>query len=590
MIGMLSRREFMRLAGITAALSTMVACAAPVAPGTIEPATSDQTPSETTSTGEIVTPQGRVLPPDAAPLDKQVFYTVAGEPRHLDISRDVYSASAALNLGGEPLLRRNENQELVPALAESWSAGPDAEYWDFVIREGARWSDGEPITAEDWVFTFRHISSPTLDTPWVWYYYDIRGVRAHKEGSGSADDIGVEAVDERTVRIWGETGSIPHLPALLAYQAASPAPKHLAEQDPENWANSIEGFVSSGPYIPVRWEHNQRIEWEINPYYNGPHTPAIQRVVQVLGTAQTNWFNVWLNREIDLIDVMTTADVQQARSNPELQDYLHHYNDFQTEYLALDTMNPPLDNLTLRQALSRALDRDALANQVLLGTYVPAYSMLPPGFPAYNPELQAVQSYNLEEARALLAEAGYPEGRDSNGNQLTLELYSNGRDVHLEFVKDQWERNLGIQVNLTVLEGAVWGQQRAEHAMMIYKGPYQYDYIDPSNMLTSLWRSTSAAGSPRHAWQSDEFDRLVTEAGSEVDPEQRIDMYQEAERILVEDVGGIFLTHRLIFQIWWPYVTGIPADESGNEVYRALDLTRFQMYIRNDVDEWRTPS
>jgi oligopeptide transport system substrate-binding protein len=221
---------------------------------------------------------------------------------------------------------------------------------------------------------------------------------------------------------------------------------------------------------------------------------------------------------------------------------------------------------------------------------VPAYSMLPPGFPAYNPELQAVQSYNLEEARALLAEAGYPEGRDSNGNQLTLELYSNGRDVHLEFVKDQWERNLGIQVNLTVLEGAVWGQQRAEHAMMIYKGPYQYDYIDPSNMLTSLWRSTSAAGSPRHAWQSDEFDRLVTEAGSEVDPEQRIDMYQEAERILVEDVGGIFLTHRLIFQIWWPYVTGIPADESGNEVYRALDLTRFQMYIRNDVDEWRTPS
>src|SRR5690606_24000763 len=117
------------------------------------------------------------------------------------------------------------------------------------------------------------------------------------------------------------------------------------------------------------------------------------------------------------------------------------------EYLALDTMNPPLDNLTLRQALSHAIDRETLANQVLLATYVPAYSMLPPGFPAYNPELQSVQTYDVERARALLAEAGYPDGVDADGNPLVLDLYSNGRDVHLEFVKEQWESNLGITVN-----------------------------------------------------------------------------------------------------------------------------------------------
>lgn len=585
----LSRREFIRLTGLAVAGTGLAACVTPAPAGDSAATPGGGAASETASTGPIITPQGRELPADAAPLDKQVFYGPGSEPRHLDLSRDIYSAAAVANLGTEPLLRRDVNQNLVPALAESWSAGPDAEYWDFVIREGAMWSDGEPITAEDWVFTFRHMSDPNLDTPWVWYYYDIKGIRAHKEGTGSPDDVGVEAVDERTVRIWGEAGSIPHLPALLAYQAAAPAPKHLAEADPEHWADTMEGFVSSGPYILTRWDHNERMEWDINPYYNGPHKPGIQRVVSIMGTAQTNWYNVWLNREIDLIDVMTAPDVQQARNNPDVADYLHFFNDFQTEYLALDTMQPPLDNLTLRQALSHAIDRQALAEQVLLNTYVPAYSMLPPGFPAYNPDLQSVQAFDVERAKALLAEAGYPDGVDANGNQLELNLFSNGRDVHLEFVKEQWESHLGIVVNLTVLENAVWGQQRAEHAMQVYKGPYQYDYIDPSNLLTSLWRSTSEAGSPRHSWRSEEFDRLVTEAGSEADPDRRIELYQQAERILVEDVGGIFLTHRLIYQIWWPYITGIPADESGNVAFRYLDLARFEMYIRNDVDEWRQP-
>ena len=126
-------------------------------------------------------------------------------------------------------------------------------------------------------------------------------------------------------------------------------------------------------------------------------------------------------------------------------------------------------------------------------------------------------------------------------------------------------------------------------AMMIYTGPYEYDYLDPANMLTALWRSVDEKGSPRHSWKSAKFDELVNAAGREVDEKKRIDLYQQAERLLVEDVGAIFLTHNVIFQIWWPYLTGIPADKSGNVVFRFLDLSRFQMYIRNDVDKLRPP-
>jgi ABC-type transport system substrate-binding protein len=572
----LSRHRFLALAALTGAGSALAAC---------RPGTPTGGGDQAGKPGQaVVTAHGRQLPADAAPLDKQGFYDAAGEPKHLDVTRDIYGANVVLNWGTEPLLRRAENQNLVPALAESYKAGPNAEYFDFVLREGAKWSDGVPITPEDWVFTFRHLSSPRLDNPWTWFFYDIKGVKAHKEGKGRPEDIGVVKVDDRTIRIYGE-GPAPHIPALLAYQAAVPAPRHKAEQNPEHWADTVEGFVGSGPFKPVKWLHNQRIEWEVNPYYNGPHKPGVQRVVQLMDAS----FNTWLNKEIDLMGGLQPAELAQVRADSKLKELLHSYNNFQTEYLALDTMNPPLNNVKLRQALSHAIDRDVLSQQVMNGTTVPAYSMLPPAFPAYNPALKAVQNYDVAKAKALLAEAGYRDGKDSSGRQLSLDLYSNARDVKLEFVKDQWERNLGISVNLQVLEGAVWGQRRAAHDMMIYKGPYEYDFIDPANLLTSLWRSVNEKGSPRHAWKNDRFDELVNTAGRETDEKKRMNLYQDAERLLVEDVGAVFLTHQVIFQVWWPYVTGIKPDKDGNVVFRGLDISRFQMYIKNNVDEFRKP-
>ncbi|NLG49563.1 MAG: peptide ABC transporter substrate-binding protein [Chloroflexi bacterium] len=606
----LSRRKFLRLVGLAGAGTILGACAPRVIKETVEvekvvtqvvqevvkeTVVVEGEPKEVTKVVEkvvtatplpnIVTAHGRVLPDDAAPLDKQVFYEAIAEPAHLDVGRDIYRANIVLNWGTEPLLRRNENQEIVPALAESYEAGPGAAYFDFKIRTGAKWSDGTPITADDFVFTYRHISNPNLDTPWVWFYYDIKGVKRHKLGEIPAEEVGVEKIDDQTVRIHAEADAAPHIPALVAYQAATPVPKHLAEDNPEHWADTVEGWVSCGPFKLIKWEHNQRTEWEPNEYYNGPHKPGIQKVVGLMGLPG---FNSWLNCEIDLYS-LSVADLQRVRADPKLNPLIHFYNNFQTDYLALDTMNPPLDNLKLRQALSHAIDRETMCYQVLAGTYLPGYSMLPPDFPAYNPELKEVQKFDVELAKQLLAEAGYPDGKDASGKQLEIEMFGNGRDVALEFTKEQWETHLGIKVNLTPLEGAVWSQRRAEHSMMVYKGPYEYDYLDPANLLTSLWKSVDEKGSPRHAWRNEEFDDLVTKAGSMVDHEERMATYQKAERILVEDVGGIFLKHMVMFHVWWPYLVGMHPDKNGNVVFRGLDISRFQMYINNTVDEYRKP-
>ncbi len=572
----LKRREMLQLAGLGLLGPALAACRArpriTAAPGSATP---------------FVTPQGRILPPDAAPNEAQTLYEAAAEPRHLDIARDIYGAGVAINWGGEPLLRRDQNQNLVPALAEAWQAGPNDEYFDFRIRRDARWSDGVPLTAHDWVFTFRHLASPTLDNPWAWFYYDIKGIRAWKAGTGRAEDIGVEALDERTLRIHGANGPVPHLPALLAYQAAVPTPRHKAESNPEHWADTVEGFVSSGPLRLLKWEHSQRLEWDANPYYNGPHKPGVQRLVQLLGAPASGWYTAWLNREIDYIANLQPHEVAEIRDDPELSQYLHTYDNFQTEYLAFDTLRPPLDNQLLRLALASAIDRDTLCHQVMLATRAPAATMLPPDFPAYNADLSAVQAFAPERARAQLAAAGYPNGQDAAGQTLTLELYANGREVLLEYVKDQWERHLGVAVNLQLLEGAVWAQRRSAHALQIFRGQYEYDFLDPANLLTHLWRSSDAQGSPRHAWHNVRFDELVTQAGRASDETMRLGLYQQAERVLVEDAPAAFLSHQKTFQVWWPYLTGFPPDARGNVVFRYLDISRFQMYLRKDVDQWR---
>lgn len=600
----LSRREFMQVAGLATGAAVLGACAPQVVTQVVrETQIVQQTQIveeqvvqtqivqqivEVTPTPlpDVVTPQGRVMPPDAAPLEKQIFRpSSATEPKHFDTARDIYS-SGATNLGTEPLLRNNEHIELVPALAESWSPGPNAEYWEFVIRDGAVWSDGVPITADDVVYTYRHMSDPALANPWIWFYFDIKGVLAAATGSGSLDDIGVEKIDDRTVRIYGEHGSIPYLPALVSYQAATLVPKHIAESNPEHWADTIEGFVSSGPYIPTVWQHNQRIEWEINPLYNGPHKPAIQKHVGQIFAAGANPFTAWLNQETDLIHILSPQDLAFARADPKLNPLIHFFPNFQSTYIALDVRSAPLNNKDFRKALAHAIDRDAMCQGPLGGTYVAGYSMLPPGFPAYNPELKELQVFDLERAQQHLTASGV------NPASVTIELYSNGRDVFLEFVQQQWQTNLGINVNLNVLEGGVWGARRAEHSMQAYRGPYEYDFVDPSNMLTGLWRSVPAPegqsepwGSPRHSWKNDEFDALVNAAGGEADVAKRIQMYQDAERLLVEDVGAVFLAHQVVFQIWWPWLVGMHPDRNGNVVYRWLDIAFTQMYIRNDVDD-----
>jgi len=595
----ISRREFIRFAGLATGAAVLGACAPQVVTQVVK---ETQIVSQTQNVVEtqivevpvnvlvtatplpaVVTPQGKEMPADAAPLDKQIHRSIGAEPKFMDGSRDIYSAGG-INYITEPLLRNDENIELVPALAESWSV-VDATYWQFVIREGAVWSDGTPITADDIVFTYAHAGDPALANPWISFLFGIKGLQDYALGTGSAADIGVTKIDDRTVQYEGVSGLPPYLPQLLAYQAAVFAPKHVAEADPEHWADTVEGAISSGPYILTKWDHGVEIQFDVNPLYNGFHKPGIQHAISTIVPAGTDNFNAWLNQEIDLIHVLSPQQLAAARADPQLNPLIHFFPNFQSTYLQLDTFNAPLDNLDFRSALAHAIDRNTLCQQVLGGTFVAGHEMLPPGFPAYTDENKGAQEYDLAAAAASLAASGI------DPTTITLTINSNGEDQFLQFIQQQWQTNLGITVNL-VNNAATWGQDRVDHTMQVFRGSYEYDFVDPSNMLTGLFKSIPAPegktepwGSVRHNWKSDEYDALVLAADGETDVEARLQMYRDAEKILVTDVGMIFLAHQIVFQIWWPWLVGMHPDKFGNVVFRWLDIAYTQMYIHADVDE-----
>jgi len=597
----ISRREFIRFAGLATGAAVLGACAPQVVTQVVK---ETQIVSQTQNVVEtqivevpvnvlvtatplpaVVTPQGKEMPADAAPLDKQIHRSIGAEPKFMDGSRDIYSAGG-INYITEPLLRNDENIELVPALAESWSV-VDATYWQFVIREGAVWSDGTPITADDIVFTYAHAGDPALANPWISFLFGIKGLQDYALGTGSAADIGVTKIDDRTVQYEGVSGLPPYLPQLLAYQAAVFAPKHVAEADPEHWADTVEGAISSGPYILTKWDHGVEIQFDVNPLYNGFHKPGIQHAISTIVPAGTDNFNAWLNQEIDLIHLLSPQQLAAARADPQLNPLIHFFPNFQSTYLQLDTFNAPLDNLDFRSALAHAIDRNTLCQQVLGGTFVAGHEMLPPGFPAYTDENKGAQEYDLAAAAASLAASGI----DPTTITLTINTQGGQDDQFLQFVQQQWQTNLGITVNL-VNNAATWGQDRVDHTMQVFRGSYEYDFVDPSNMLTGLFKSIPAPegksepwGSVRHNWKSDEYDALVLAADGETDVEARLQMYRDAEKILVTDVGMIFLAHQIVFQIWWPWLVGMHPDKFGNVVFRWLDIAYTQMYIHADVDE-----
>ena len=510
---------------------------------------------------------GRTLPDDAAPLAQQKISLFESAGTYMEWFKTIYRRClpGTPPLTSEPLVRMDKNAELMPAGATSWEPGQDGNSWYFHLRPGMQWSDGRAYTAHDYVYSFMRGADPENAYDFEWYYRTIKNW-SHVVGRRMPmDSLGLRAIDDLTLEVKTEQ-PVPYLPYNMIQSWATP--KQAVDKYGHEWSTRAEWSVSSGPFYLHEWKKNDQVILRVNPQYRGATPPYLEELVfNVYSQAgQPQILASYEAGEVDMILLSGQAEMGRVKSDPALKSELHSAVAFITYYLTMNTLNPPFNDLRVRQAFGHAVDRQALLHSALKDVGVAAYGMLPPGFPGADPDaLKEVRRYDPERARALLSEAGYPEGRGFP----QVDIWLRTPDAHTtrvpaEAIQAMVADVLNIEVGVRVIERKVFSDGLNNQSVPLALVAYSQDYPDPSNLLGIwLWGG-------RHAWRDDVFERLVRAGnvfmGSTSD---RFTIYQAAERRLVEEVGGLFLWHPIHHRLWKPYIKSpdLAPNRQGNEVW-----------------------
>ncbi len=499
------------------------------------------------------------LPEDAAPLEEQVLRVPCDNTRNettFDFSVSVYQRYCLSDMFNDTLIDLDKEFAIQPANAESWEVSEDGKTWTITLRDGVMWSDGTPVTAYDYEATYRFSASPEAAWDFTWFYAGmIQNWNEVVAGEVPVEELGIKAIDDKTLQIT-TVEVFPPLPGVLKF-AFLMQKKALEEHGP--FYNSDPATsVSSGPFMLEEFEPGSRIVLVANPQYTGYRPSRLQRIEGIY-MAPATFFAAFQNGEIDRVpyEALTPADFEIIESDPALsENYLRHFGDFRTDYLLLDTFNPPFNDLNVRKAFAFAVDREAIAKNVYGEIKaMPAHSLLMPGFPASDTEdaLAQYQNYDCDKAKGHLADAGFPEGEGFPA----LEMWMRGEGPAMSSVYQAAATSiaqcLGIDIQVANKDGKVYMDALNTRPTQLQFGSISYgmDFLDPANML-GIFVSTG-----RHSWKNDTYDQLVKEASSLVgDDAKRTQMFKDAEKILVDDVGSVFLAHRWQGDLFQPYVQG----------------------------------
>ena len=551
----------------TAAPQEAAPTAAPAAPAVEATAAPAETPAaEATeapaaeAADPMMTAFGEMLPDDARPYDEQVYREpcdITANQTTPDFMVAVYqrycTGDSSFSLA---LVDLDKDFNVIPMAAESWEVSDDNLTWTFHIRPGMIWSDDTPVTANDWVATYQYAADPEHAWDFAWFYSGvIQNWDEAIAGEVPTTDLAVKAVDDLTLQITTYK-PFPPLPGMMHFAWPLQA-KALAEHGPY-YNSDVATSVTMGRYKLVSLEPGKKIVLEANDKYKGPTPPRLKRR-EIIYMDPSTYFTAFQNNEIDTVDYerLTPADFEIIQSDPVLKDnYLRHFGDFRTDYLLFDTFTAPFNDLNVRKAFAHAVDRESIVKNVYGEIKaMPAYAMLMPGFPSSDVkgDLKQYQEYDCDAAKQYLADAGFADGTGFPNLELWLRNEGPALQAVFQAVAASVSECLNVQVQVSNKDFKVYMDALNAKPTQLQFGAISYgmDYLDPSNLL-GIWVSTG-----RHSWKNDEFDTLIADATPLVgDAAKRDQMFRDAEKILVDDVGGVFIDHRWQGSLYQPYVQG----------------------------------
>ena len=460
----------------------------------------------------------------------------------------------------ETLLTFDENNDIVPGQAESFDVSDDGLTYTFHLRDGLKWSDGSDFTAEDFVYSWKRLADPMTAAP---YAADMLSmVKGYDEAAaGDIDALGVSAPDAKTLVVELSSPCV-YFDKIITHASMAPVKKDVVDANGDQWALAPETYIS-GPLKMIEWVPGSHMTFAKNENYWNADKVTLNSLKFVLMEDSNAAYSAYQTGEVQMIKDIPTEEI------PSLQDSPDYHLDprLATSYTIFNTQKAPFDDAKVRMALSLAVDREYVANTLMIGTVAPATNFVGPGISDAEAgssfeevtrknnggDFFNVNNYeaDLEKAKELLAEAGYPNGEGFP----IIEYMTNDAGYNkpvAEYLQSAW-KDLGITMDIKIVEWSTFTPTRRAGDFEICRGGWVYDYDDPSNMLNLL---ASTSGNNDGKYSNPEVDKLLEEARSTADKAEHYEKLHAAENLIMEDAAVSPLVYSSDFYLQNPKLKG----------------------------------
>lgn len=474
----------------------------------------------------------------------------------------------------ECLLTVGQDGTLQPGCAETWETSEDGLTWTFHLRDGLKWSDGTELTAEDFVYSWKRVCDPEVAAP---YAETVLGmVKGYDKAiEGDLDALAVTAPDANTVVV-EMSAPCTFFGSLAAFATLSPVQQATIEANGDAWATAPESYVSNGPFYMTEWEQGSHITFSKNPNYWNADAIKLDKLTFALIEDANAAYSAYQTGEVSFIKDVPTEEIPSLQGNEDF----HVDPIIGTYYVNLNCDKDIFKDAKVRKALSLAIDRKYVAETIMQGTYTAAGNFIGPGWlDTDNTEFINnsnggkayidIDSYeaNLEEAKKLMEEAGYP-----NGEGFPKISYSTNdmayHKVVAEYLQQAWAQ-LGVDLDINIVEWASFTPMRRNGEYDVARNGWVGDYSDPSNILDLLY---STNGNNDGKYNNPEYDKAMEESRKTVDPAERSAALHKAEDILMEDAGCIPVAYYNDFYLQSPKIEGMWHSAYGYWHFMYADI------------------
>lgn len=536
------------------------------------------TPSESTEEATTETGDNATAESDggaASTGEKVLSVQIGPNPETLDpaLNSAVDGGNMILHTF-ECLLTVDQDGKLAPGQAESWDVSDDGLTWTFHLRDGLKWSDGSDLTANDFVYSWQRVCDPNVAAPYAETVLSM--VEGYEDAiAGDITKLNVVATDDSTLEVHLSSPCF-YFGSLAAFATLSPVQQATVEANGDAWAVDASTYISNGSFYISEWVPGSYIMCTKNPYYWNADAVKLDAIKFNLIEDANASYSAYQTGEVLFIKDVPTEEIPSLEGNPEF----HVDPIIGTYYLSLNTQKAPFDDVNVRKALSLAIDREYVANTLMQGTYSPASNFMGPGWidtdgSQFMDNANGGQPYidttnheaNVEEAKKLLAEAGYPDGEGFP----TITYSTNDAGYHkvvAEYLQQAWAE-LGITLDVDIVEWASFTPMRRNGDYEASRNGWVGDYSDPSNMLDLLY---STNGNNDGKFNNAEYDAAMDISRTTLDDKERSEALHEAEDILMDQAACIPVAYYNDFWLQSEKITGMWHSAYGYWYFMYADI------------------